>query len=256
VSVLVPPLLAFVGLLTTPADTTLQQYRVELSVRSEVDLSGLGMPTQIQEQAAVGFLSITLADSAGGRSMRAVLDSATLSAGDLPVPPDAVAQAKGTTFHGFLDPRGQMQGLRATSDNPVGGMIESLLGDLFPRLPAGEAGPWRDTVQLDSRINGGEMKTTVITEYLAAGTEEFHGSAARKVSAAFSIEMEGTMQTPGGEAGMRGTGSGAGNYYMTSTGRFLGGSRTTSQQSTVTMAMAPAPIPVQTTTVLAVIPLP
>ena len=75
------PLLAVIGLLATPADTTVQQYRVELSVRSEVDLSGLGMPAQIQEQAAVGFLSITLADSSGGRSMRAVLDSATLSAG-------------------------------------------------------------------------------------------------------------------------------------------------------------------------------
>lgn len=233
-------------------DTTSQRFRVELSVRSEVDLGALGMPMQIQEQAVVGFVSITLADSAGGRTMLARIDSATFSAGDLPLPGDAGAQARGTTFRGYLDPTGKVRNLTTSSDNPVGGMIESLLGDFFPRLPAGERGPWADTVNLTTHVNGGRMRTTVMTEYTTAGTEEFLGESARKVAAMFTTTMAGTMDTPGGEAGMSGSGSGTGNYYLSATGLFLGGSRTTTQQAAITMSMAPAPIPVRTTTVLVV----
>lgn len=240
---------------TPPADTTVHKYRVELSIRSEVDLGALGMPMQIQEQAAVGFLTITLADSAGGSTMLAQIDSATFNAGDLPVPPDAAAQARGTTFLGFLDPAGKVQQLTASSTNPVAGMIESLLGDFFPRLPAGESGPWADTVNLTTNVNGGRMRTMVMTEYTAAGSEEFVGEPAQKVSAVFTTRMEGTMDTPGGEAGMSGSGSGTGNYYISGGRAFLGGSRTTTQQSAITMSMAPAPIPVKTTTILVVAPI-
>ncbi|MDZ4673170.1 MAG: hypothetical protein SGI84_01885 [Gemmatimonadota bacterium] len=240
---------------TPRADTTIHRYRVELSVRSEVDLVALGMPMQIQEQAAVGFLTITLADSAGGKAMLARIDSATFSAGDLPLPPDVAAQAKGTTFIGYLDAAGKLQNLTASSENPVAGMIESLLGDFFPRLPTGEQGPWRDTVNLATSVNGGRMRTEVITEYAAAGSEEFHGEPALKLTAAFTTVMEGTMETPAGEAGMRGAGSGTGNYYISRGRSFLGGSRTTTQQSDISMAMAPAPIPVKTTTVLVVAPI-
>jgi hypothetical protein len=65
-------LLAFVATSppTAPAQSdSVQRYRLELSVRSEVDLTAVGAAMQVQEQSAIGFIAVTLRDSAGGRAL-------------------------------------------------------------------------------------------------------------------------------------------------------------------------------------------
>jgi hypothetical protein len=64
------------------------------------------------------------------------------------------------------------------------------------------------------------------------------------------------METPAGAAGLTGSGSGTGNYYVLATGQYLGGSRTTTQRSVVALSAAGVEIPVLSTTLLVVTPLP
>lgn len=235
-----------------------QKYKLELSVRSEVDLSGLGAPSQTQEQSAVGFLSVTLSDSAGGKSMRVVIDSATINPGEMPVPADLAAQTRGATFHAFVDPLGQVQGLTGSSDNALASMIQSALGDFFPRTrPGATPGQqWGDTLNLVTTSAGNSLNTHLITSFTAGGNAQYQGIEATTVAATFTTSVTGTMETPAGAAGLAGQGSGTGNYYISRAGVYLGGTRTTTQASKVTLAGAPVEIPVQSTTLLVVTPIP
>ncbi len=237
---------------------SVQKYRLELSVRSEVDLTAVGAAMQVQEQSAIGFVTVTLRDSANGRALLVVLDSATFDAGELPVPADLASQTRGATFRGFVDSAGRVRDLTPSSDNPLAAMLHSALGDFFPRTRPGAAPgqQWSDTLDLVTKPAGGNLSTHLITQFTAGPAEQFHGIDALTLAAAFTTEVVGTMETPAGAAGLTGTGSGTGNYYVTAIGHYLGGSRTTTQRSVVALSAAGVEIPVLSTTLLVVTPLP
>jgi hypothetical protein len=237
---------------------SVQQYRLELSVRSEVDLAAVGAAMQVQEQSAIGFITVTLRDSVSGRALLVVLDSATFDAGELPAPADLAAETKGATFRGFVDSAGRVRDLTPSSDNPLAAMLHSALGDFFPRTrPGATPGQqWSDTLDLVTRPAGGSLTTHLITQFTAGAAEQFHGIDASTLAATFTTQVEGTMETPAGAAGLTGSGSGTGNYYISATGIYLGGSRTTTQRSVVTLSAAGVEIPVLSTTLLVVAPLP
>lgn len=235
-----------------------QKYRIELSVRSEVDLTGLGMPAQVQEQGATSFITVTLSDSAGGNAMLVAVDSATFNGGDPAIMGDVAAQTRGLTFRGFVDATGRVHNLVASSESIAGALLQMALGDFFPRnRPGATPGQkWSDTLDLVSKPAGGNLTTHQITEFTAGAREPFHGQDATALGATFTTLVEGTMETPAGPAGMTGSGSGTGNYYISASGTYLGGSRTTNQKAVVTLAGMPSAIPVNSTTVLVVTPLP
>ena len=51
---------------------------------------------------------------------------------------------------------------------------------------------------------------------------------------------------------LEGTGTGAGTYYVSKDGRYLGGTNTVNSNMTITMAQAPAPIPLKALTTITV----
>jgi len=234
------------------------RYRIEVSISSVVDLSGLGGEVQTQEQSSIGFVTVTIQDSAGGRVVRAVVDSASYRSADDPGSPEVAAGATGLAMGAFLEPTGRVTHLATAGDNPVVAMLQAALGDFIPRQrPGVRAGDtWTDTLQIHSEPGGGSLDSRVITTFTHGGVEEFRGNPAQKLDATFVTQVGGKMVISGGDATVTGSASGAGNYYIASDGRFLGGSRTTTQTTQITMQGAPAPIPVKSTTVTVVTPLP
>jgi hypothetical protein len=213
---------------------------------------------QVQEQSAIGFIAVTLRDSAGGRALLVVLDSASFDAGELPVPANLAAETRGATFRGFVDSAGRVRDLTASSDNPLAAMLHSALGDFFPRTRRGAmpGQQWSDTLDLVTKPAGGSLTTHLITQFTAGPAEQFHGIDALTLAATWVGKVAGTMETPAGAAGLTGSGSGTGNYYVLATGQYLGGSRTTTQRSVVALSAAGVEIPVLSTTLLVVTPLP
>lgn len=234
------------------------RYRVEVSIASMVDLTGLGGELQTQEQSTIGFVSVTIQDSANGKLVRAVVDSATFHSGADAGPPEVAAAAAGLIMGAYVDPAGRVTHLAPPGENPILAMLQAALGDFLPRRrPQVErGGRWSDTLQIHSEPGGGSLDSQVITTFTLGGAEQFHGSAAVKLDADFATQVSGRMVIGGGDATVAGTASGVGNYYMDMDGRFLGGSRTTTQATQITMSGAPAPIPVKSTTVTVVTPLP
>ena len=70
------------------------KYRVDQSLTQEVDGSAEGQGKQTLRFSTSAFVTVTLADSAGGRTMKVVLDSVR---GDsaTPIPPAVMDSARG-----------------------------------------------------------------------------------------------------------------------------------------------------------------
>lgn len=242
---------------TLPASIT-HRYRIAIVIHSTIDLTALGAPPQTSEQRLLALVTITLTDSAGGRALEAHLDSLTASASD----PQALAEilhgAAGVTYHGFQDAGGRLHNLVSSGQSAAGAMLQSTLADFFPRRTSAQLDlpRWTDTLEVVTRPSGGELSAQVITTYTDEGRAAFEGAAANRVGASATMTMRGTMGASNGNARLSGEGSTVGNYYLSDTGTFLGGERTTTQRSTIAMEGLPALIPVTTTTTTVVTLLP
>jgi len=240
------------------AGAVTHRYRIEITATSVADLSAMGAPPQTQEQAVVALVAITLADSAGGHRVLVVVDSAHLSAGEVPVPPEMAASARGMTLHGYLDAAGRIQGFRVSTENPVGALLQTSLHEFFPRIrsDAPQGTRWTDTTEVAAATGGGVLQTRMIASFTTGGAERFADTPAIRLTGTFTTSVSGTMQTPGGEAEMTGRGTGSSVYYVAQNWRFLGGTRTATQQSVVKLRATPLEFPVRSTTVMVVTPVP
>ena len=61
-------------------------YKIEQKIENKVDLSGFGQGEQVETRDATWHVTITYTDSAGGRVVHAVLDSAKMEGGMMPIP--------------------------------------------------------------------------------------------------------------------------------------------------------------------------
>ena len=246
-------LLATVAGLASLAPAT-TSYRIEQRVDSRIDLSAFGQGEQQQIQAFVWFTTISYRDSAGGLVMHAVLDSAQVDLGMVPVPPGALDSARGSVFHGFLDGSGRLVSVTASRKDLLSGQFEGFLKSFHPRVRTGsKAGDaWTDTLDIETNNPQASTKTQTITNFQMAGTEQHDGVAAKRVEAAFTAVLGGTMQTPGGPADMEGKSTGTGTYYVATDGRYLGGQMSSAGDATISGAFAPAAIPIKNTTTVTV----
>jgi hypothetical protein len=245
-------LAAVAGLVSLAPATT--SYRIEQRVDSRIDLSAFGQGEQQQNQAFIWFTTISYSDSAGGLVMHAVLDSAQVDLGIAPVPPGALDSARGTVFHGFLDSSGRLVSVTASREDLLSGQFGGFLKSFHPRLRAGaKAGDaWVDTLDIQTTNPQANTKTRTITNFRMGEMEQHGGQAARRVEAAFSAVLGGTMQTPGGPADMEGKSSGTGTYFVAADGRYLGGTMSSSGDATISGAFAPAAIPIKNTTTVTI----
>ena len=231
------------------------KYRIEQQLETRVDLSQFGQGEQVQNQRFVWFTTITYADSAGGHALDAVLDSLEIDLGIVPIPPGSVDSARGAAFHGFLNSWGRMTELSAaTQKSTFAALFESQLRGLHPRRkPGASAGEhWTDTLTVDTKTGQGETQLTTITTFTQGSAERHAGRPATRLGATFTMTTTGTVETPGGPAGLDGKGSGTATYYTGEDGRLLGVISAANGAGTVTLTMSPTAIGLKTSATITI----
>jgi hypothetical protein len=234
---------------------TTTKYRIDQSLSQEVDATPAGGPKQRIAFTTSSFITVILADSAGGRIMRVVVDSLR---GDsaVPIPAAVLDSARGAEFHGFVAKSGKPTGLQPVRANPAAVQIQGLLSDFFPWIKAGlkVGDSWSDTTAKTDATGSDSVTVKRVSAYKAAASETWNARKAVRITEDFTSSVAGTQPTPNGPARIQGTGSGKGSYYVSPDGRYLGGDWQQRSLLSVSGAFAKQPLPitiVQKTTVIA-----
>lgn len=232
------------GALLAPPRTT--HYKIVTNSEQVVDLAAMGQGEQRNQFAMVNYLTITTDDSAGGRTVHAVLDSIVKVDSNPNTQQSMLDSARGRTWHAFMGPDGRLSNI-VRVDSGQGG--SEMISNFFPRLkPGAKVGDsWVDTTETASDAEAQQVNTQTITTYKVAGRESRGGSQALRLDADFTLTQTGSINQSGQEMTVDGTGSGHGTYYMTENGHYLGGESSMSSDLMITMDQLPAPIPVRTT---------
>ena len=232
-----------------PRAATTTKYHLSAKVDQTVDLSVFGAPNQVTNQTLDAWVVVTLTDSAGGRVVHAILDSAKAESNAPGADPAAAAAAKGAMIHGFQDPQGRVKNLTASMpSNPVAASVAGAVNGLFPRVrPGAKAGAsWVDTTEVPNPGEGNNTTIRLVTTYAAGAPESVGSLAGMRVNATSTSTISGTMTNPqAGTMDVDGVGAGSGSFVVASDGRFLGGTVSSSQELKLKVAMAPNPIPVK-----------
>jgi hypothetical protein len=246
--------LVFPSLDRAPSTT---KYRIDQSLTQVIDETAAGGAKQNISFTTSSFITVNLADSAGGKVMRVVLDSVR---GDsaTPIPRAVLDSARGAEFRGFLQRSGKPLGLElvASTSTSAAKQVQGLLSDFFPWIKAGVkvGDSWTDTT---AKVNGvGPDSVTIrrVSAYKAAATETRNSRRAVRIVEDFTSSVDGTQPTPGGPARIEGSVKGKGAYYVGPDGRYLGGDRQLQSSLKLSGSFAPEPLPitiVQKTTVTA-----
>jgi hypothetical protein len=221
------------------------KYRIDQTLSQEIDATAAGGAKQRIAFTTSSFVTVSLADSAGGKVIRVVIDSLR---GDsaTPIPAAVLDSAKGAEFHGFLQKSGKPTGLEPVAATPAVHQVQGLLSDFFPWTKAGlkVGDSWTDTT---AKTNGeGTDSVTVrrVSAYKAAGAETRNAGKALRITEDFTSSVAGTQPTPNGPARIEGTGTGKGSYYVGPDGRYLGGDWQQQSSLQISGSFAPQPLPI------------
>ena len=244
------------GAASSPGATVTTRYHLSVRSESAIDLSVFGGPSQVTSQSLSAWVVMTLTDSAEGRAIRVVVDSAKSTAVGVGAPPGEQRAPTGASITGFVGPDGKVKNLTASgAADPVLASVQGAVHGLFPRMrPGTKAGDqWVDTTEIANPGEGNNTTVTLTTTYTAGDPETVGGLAGVRVNARSVAVITGTLNNP--QAGMmevEGAGSGTGTFVVTGEGRFLGGTVSSSQDLKLKVAMAPAPLPLKVTQTLTV----
>jgi hypothetical protein len=247
---LIATTLVLTGFLFGP---TVTKYRIDQSLSQEIDASAAGGARQKLAFTTSSFVTVTLADSAGGKAMRVVVDSVR---GDsaTPIPPAVLDSVRGVAFQGFVQRSGKPSGLTPVSSVSAASQIQGLLSEFFPwtrpGLKVGDS--WVDTTAKTSATGTDSVTVRRVSAYKAAASESRDRRKAVRVTENFTSSVAGTQPTPSGPAKLEGTGRGSGAYFVGTDGRYLGGSWQQQSSLKISGAFAPQALPitiVQTTKV-------
>jgi hypothetical protein len=224
------------------------RYRIDQTLSQEIDATAAGKGKQSISFTTSSFVTVTLADSAGGRSIRVVVDSMR---GDsaTPIPSTVFDSARGAEFRGFVSAKGRLSDLVPVSANSAASQVQGLLTDFFPWVKAGlRIGEgWADTTARTT----GEAPDTVtvrrIVAYRAAGNETRNARKAVKVTTDYSSTVSGSQPTPNGPARIEGTGIGTGTYFVSPDGQYLGGDWQLKSALKISGSFANEPLPITIT---------
>jgi hypothetical protein len=235
------------GIVLAAPQTT--RYKVETRSEQIIDLSAVGQGEQRNVIALVNFLTVTLNDTANGRTVHAVLDS-MIKADTSPIPTQgALDSARGRAWHGVMDLDGKLSNVARVDSAGRGGQGGDLISNFFPRVKRGAkvGDNWTDTSETATSEDGQSITTRTVTNYRVTGTENRNGTRALKIETAFSLSQTGEVTNDGGTLGVDGTGTGTATYFVTDDGRYLGGNSTVNSDLQITTPQLPEPIPIKAT---------
>lgn len=234
---------------------TTTKYRIDQSLSQEIDATAAGGAKQRISFSTSSFITVILADSAGGKAMRVVVDSVR---GDsaTPIPAAVLDSARGAEFHGFVAKSGKPLGLEPITGTSAAAQIQGLLSDFFPWIRAGlkVGDSWTDTTAKVNGVGADSVTVRRVSAYKASANETRGTRKAVRITEDFTSSVAGTQPTPNGPARIEGSASGKGAYYVASDGRYLGGDWQQQSSLKISGAFAPEPLPitiVQTTKVTA-----
>ena len=95
-----------------------------------------------------------------------------------------------------------------------------------------------------------------ITAYRVVGKEKRDSKKAMRVTSEYRSTVAGTQPTPNGPARIEGSGKGAGTYFVSSDGAYLGGDWQLQSALTIAGAFSNEPLPITITQTTKVTPLP
>jgi hypothetical protein len=221
------------------------KYRIDQSLSQEIDATAAGGAKQRIAFSTTSFVTVTLADSAGGKAIRVVVDSMR---GDsaTPIPPAVLDSARGAEFRGFVERSGKPTGLEPVGSATAATQIQGLLSDFFPWTKAGLkiGDSWSDTTAKTNGTGSDSVTVRRVSAYKAAGNETRDTRKAVRVTEVFTSSVAGTQPTPNGPARIEGTGSGSGAYYVGNDGRYLGGSWQQQSSLKISGSFATQPLPI------------
>jgi hypothetical protein len=221
------------------------KYRIDQSLTQEVDATAAGGARQRITFNTSSFITVSLADSAGGKVMRVVIDSLR---GDsaVPIPAAVLDSAKGAEFRGFLERSGKPSGLEPVNPSSPARQIQGLVSDFFPWIKAGLklGDSWTDTTAKTNTTGSDSVTVRRVSSYKAAGSETWNAKQALRITEDFISSVMGTQPTPNGPARIEGTGTGKGSYYVGTDGRYLGGDWQQQSSLSISGSFAPKPLPV------------
>jgi hypothetical protein len=224
---------------------TTTKYRIDQSLSQEMDATAAGGAKQSISFHTSSFVTVILADSAGGKSMRVVVDSVR---GDsaTPIPAAVLDSARGAEFRGFVEKSGKPLGLEPITGTSAAAQIQGLLSDFFPWIRAGlkVGDSWADTTAQVNAVGTDSVTVRRVSAYKASANEIRGARKAVRITEDFTSSVAGTQPTPGGPARIEGNGSGKAAYYVGSDGRYLGGDWQQQSSLKISGSFAPEPLPI------------
>lgn len=196
------------------------------------------------------FFAVTIngpADSAGYPTT-VTIDSIVGDSGtSLPPMTVNVSAAKGLTYSGRLQPRGEFRST-TVSDSVTSLALSPILGafkNFFPRLPPGGAtlaATWTDTTTENNRA-AGNVTITSINRSNAVRWEDRNKTRSLRIEVISDYTINGTGQTMGQQYDLSGTGRRNGIDYVAADGRFLGGESQDTTNMTISLPVQGITIP-------------
>lgn len=231
------------------------KYRVDQTLTQDIDASAAGKGKQSISFTTSSFVTLTLTDSTGGKSVRIVVDSMR---GDssAPVPTAVFDSAKGAEFHAFLSASGKLSELESVNVSDAAARVQGFISDFFPWVKVGvrTGEQWADTSAKTTTDGTDSVVVKRITAYRVMGNETRDARKAVRIASEYTSTVAGTQPTPNGPARIEGGGKGTGTYFVSPEGLYLGGDWQLRSALTIAGAFANEPLPItitQTTKVTA-----
>jgi hypothetical protein len=224
---------------------TTTKYRIDQSLSQQIDATAAGGAKQSISFTTSSFITVILADSAGGKAMRVVVDSVR---GDsaTPIPAAVLDSARGAVFHGFVEKSGKPVALEPITVTSAASQIQGLLSDFFPWIRAGVkvGDSWVDTTAKVNGVGADSVTVRRVSAFKAAANDARGPRKAVRITEDFTSSVAGTQPTPSGPARIEGSGTGKGAYYVASDGRYLGGDWQQESSLKISGTFAPEPLPI------------
>lgn len=232
------------GLSLSTAPTT-TKYRIDQNLSQEIDATPAGGAKQKIAFRTTSFVTVTLADSGGGKVIRVIVDSLR---GDsaTPIPSAVLDSARGAEFRGFLEKSGRPSALKPTGTSAAGVQVQGLLSDFFPwARPGLKVGDrWADTTANTNGVGADSVTVRRVSSYKATSNETRNSRKAVLITQDFTSSVTGTQPTPQGPARIEGTGAGNGTYYVGPDGGYLGGTWQQRSSLKISGTFSPQPLPI------------
>ena len=231
------------------------KYRVDQTLTQDIDATAAGKGKQTIGFTTSSFLTLTLTDSVGGKTVRIVVDSMH---GDsaTPVPAAVFDSARGAEFHAFLSAAGKLSDFESVNVSDAAARVQGFISDFFPWVKAGvkPGEQWADTSSKTTTDGTDSVVVKRVTSYRVIANETRDRRKAVRIASDYTSNVVGTQPTPNGPAKIRGSGKGAGTYFVSPDGLYLGGDWQLRSALTISGAFANQPLPItitQTTKVTA-----